>query len=103
MARKEDDYPLTRGLRMKAVREARKVEQDEFAVLMTRAAETAGYEIVYDRTMISKTENGRRDVSLTDAILAASLDPLKRGVEWIAGPAELKPLPNSNKRRAGNS
>lgn len=103
MSKIEDDYPPTRGLRVRAIREAGKWEQDEFARLLTDCAKRKRIDAPeYDRTIVSKMENGRRDVSLTDAILAAALDPQHRSVEWIGGDAELKPLPSPRKRRTGN-
>lgn len=93
MTTNRDSYPPSRGLRIKAIREAIGCDQEEFARRMNEQATRLNIdeEASYDRTTISKMEKGRRDVSLTDAVLAAALDPKKRTAEWIGGRAELKP------------
>lgn len=96
MSKREDDYPPTRGLRIKAIREAIGCDQEAFARLLTEEAKRRQIgdfdeeAQTYDRTTVSKMEKGRRDVSLTDAVLAAALDPKGRTAEWIGGAAELK-------------
>lgn len=77
----------TRGDRVREVRKAGGWGQEAFAAMLNQAAEELGVSLdgPYDDTKVSKMENGRRDVSLTDAILVAHLDPLKRGVPFVAG------------------
>lgn len=40
--------------------------------------------LVYDNTKVSKMEINRRDVTLEDVIVIASVDPLQRGRKWLA-------------------
>jgi hypothetical protein len=62
----------------------------EFAALLT---ERTG--ATYDSSMISKIENEMRKVSLDDADRIASVDPRRRGREWLAwGDAQATPTLN---------
>lgn len=62
------------------------MDQRQMADLLTATAERVGLRLKgrYDNTVVSKLENGRRDLSVDDLVLYAAVDPLKRGEGWIA-------------------
>lgn len=76
------DEPI--GDRVKAIREAWGEKQPAFAQRLTAAAARLGLRLRYDNTMVSKMEVGRREVTLDDVTVIASVDREKRGKEWLA-------------------
>ncbi len=76
--------PETVGDRVRMIREERGEKQPAFAAALTEAAKRLDLSIVYDNTMVSKMEVGRRDVDLNDVRVIASVDKQQRGREWLA-------------------
>lgn len=52
---------------------------DDFVALVER---TTGHR--YDPAAISRSENGKRDITVDDAIRFAAVDPKQRGKAWLA-------------------
>ncbi len=74
----------TVGDRVREIREALDQKQPKFAQTLTAAAKRLGIDATYDNTQVSKMEVGRREVTLNDAAVIASVDPSKRGKAWLA-------------------
>lgn len=57
---------------------------DAFAEAMTAVGRTRRPELRYDSSKVSRIESGDRKVSIEDAEVLATVDPLKRGAAWVA-------------------
>lgn len=71
--------------RLKAVREATGLKQQDFAAAADRGARAlfGGEAPRYTQTRVSDLERGGRYVALEDIAVYASLDPLHRGKLWL--------------------
>lgn len=76
--------PETRGKRAKSIRDDLGDEQEPFAERFNARARTLGLDAELDQWKVSRTEKGRRPITLDDAVVFASLDPKQRGLEWFA-------------------
>lgn len=76
-----------RGDRARAIREALGLDQRAMAERMNELAKRLGLRLraAYDNTVVSKIENGRRDMSVDDFIVYVRIDPEHRGADWLAG------------------
>jgi transcriptional regulator with XRE-family HTH domain len=85
----------TTGDRMRSIRELRGEKQPEFATELTRAAKRLRLDVTYEGSKVSRLESGRQIFTLEDVTIVASVDPEKRGREWLAwgedGPILLDP------------
>jgi hypothetical protein len=73
----------TVGDRIREIRSQHDEKQPAFAARLTAAARKLGVKANYDNTMVSKMETGRRDVTLDDVAVLASIDKLQRGKLWL--------------------
>lgn len=81
--------PETPGERVFLVRQAlgtlrRPCPMEPFAKQLTLAAQRLGLGLRYHPSTISDIEAGNRAVTLDDARVVASVDPLRRGEAWVA-------------------
>lgn len=60
------------------------LSQGEFAKRVNAIASRYGMKATYDHSVISKIENGIRNVSIEEVPLFAALDPKERGWMWMA-------------------
>ena len=74
----------TRGDRARSIRELLGIDQAPFAERFNAKARELGVDAELDQWKVSRSEKGRRPITLDDAVAWASLDPLRRGVEWLA-------------------
>lgn len=73
-----------RGDRARIIRVGLGLDQAQMAERLNVEVGRLGHRGRYDRTAISKLENGRRDLSLDDAVVYAAVDPARRGIGWLA-------------------
>lgn len=72
------------GDRVKAVRESLRLKQPDFAAMLTDEARRQGRSwLRYDVSMVSRLENGSRDLSIDDTAIIAGIDPERRGKLWL--------------------
>lgn len=78
-----DLVDIERGLRVRAIREARGETQTDFAIALSREAAAIGLPVRYDVVDVSKRETARKTLDAEDFALVALLDPEKRGQLWV--------------------
>lgn len=88
--------PESRGDRLRLVREALGLKQDEMALRLQAASDARGFEERYSASEVSRLEKGRSPISVDDLILYAEMDPEHRGIGWLAtGTREVAAFPVS--------
>lgn len=91
------------GDRVRAVREAIGERQPAFALRLTGQARKLGMIwLRYDNTIVSKLEQGTRDLSIDDTFVIAAIDPRQRGRQWLITGEESPELPDPSLDRKLN-
>lgn len=86
----DDRSRAARGRRLRQVREALKMEQEDFAELLTSVAKQLGLGVSYKPLGISQRETGRREMDAEDYAVIERVDPAQRSSEWLAFGKDLK-------------
>lgn len=112
------DFPAgdgaAQGGRVKVIRDELRLTQTAFATQMNFTAGRLGFPATYDAPKVARMETDKRGVSLEDALVLAELDPLQRGVHWLArgveyykearraepvDPGDVQPMPRKRGKR----
>lgn len=78
------DSAAERGTRLRQIREALDIKQDEFADRLNAAALSLGLVADYTGLGISQRETGRRAMDIEDFVIASFVDPHHRTILWLA-------------------
>lgn len=94
---------VSRGLRLKALRERREMTVLALAAELNTVAETLGVPAIWSGPRITKMEQGGQNYSIEDVAVLSLYEPSHSWVWWAYGVEQFpKRAVESIRRRAGN-
>ncbi len=85
-----DQTSVTRGLRLREIREEMELTQREFAERLNAIAKALDLPTRYEMYDVSVREIGRRALDAEDYAIVSSIDPRKWSADWLAFGRDLK-------------
>lgn len=72
-----------RGERVKEIRVDRGEGQEQFAGVLEERLRALGVPSQFDKSKVSKTERGGRDLTPEEVAVLVEIDPAERGLAWL--------------------